>query len=70
MKTRIGEMLHKVQKEYRADVLGLGDHVRIHYPRMWVKWKHDWDDIFADADIRYNLKLEVKEFGTTSLQAK
>ncbi|WP_374018421.1 Ger(x)C family spore germination protein [Paenibacillus thiaminolyticus] len=70
MQARIANMLHKVQKEYRADVLGLGDYVRIHYPRMWVKWKQDWDDLFADAEIRYNLTLKVKEFGTTSIKAK
>ncbi|BFH66359.1 Ger(x)C family spore germination protein [Paenibacillus dendritiformis] len=70
MEARIADMLHKVQKEYRADVLRLGDHVRIHYPRLWTKWKKDWDEIFADAEIRCNVRLKVKEFGTTSIKAK
>ncbi|WP_240764932.1 Ger(x)C family spore germination protein [Paenibacillus dendritiformis] len=70
VEARIAKMLHKVQKEYRADVLLLGDYVRIHYPRMWTKWKKDWDDIFADAEIRCYLTLKVKEFGTTSIKTK
>ncbi|MCM3342631.1 Ger(x)C family spore germination C-terminal domain-containing protein [Paenibacillus sp. MER TA 81-3] len=37
VKQRIGKMLHKVQKEYRADVIGLGEQVRIQYPRVWKK---------------------------------
>ncbi|WP_325175850.1 Ger(x)C family spore germination C-terminal domain-containing protein [Paenibacillus profundus] len=68
VKQRIGKMLHKVQKEYRADVIGLGEQVRIHYPRVWEKIKGDWDDIFADASIRYSVKAKVKEFGTTSIK--
>ncbi|WP_336245731.1 Ger(x)C family spore germination protein [Paenibacillus apiarius] len=68
VKQRIDEMLHKVQKEYRADVIGLGEQVRIHYPRTWEKIKGEWDDIFADASIRYNVNVTVKEFGTTSIK--
>nr|WP_019420318.1 Ger(x)C family spore germination C-terminal domain-containing protein [Paenibacillus sp. OSY-SE] len=70
VKQRIGKMLHKVQKEYCADVIGLGEQVRIHYPRVWEKIKGDWDDIFADASIRYSVKAKVKEFGTTSIKIK
>ncbi|BFH17364.1 Ger(x)C family spore germination protein [Paenibacillus melissococcoides] len=70
VEARISGMLQKVQKEYRADVLGLGDHVRIHYPRQWARIKKNWDDIFADATIRYSVKLNVKEFGTTSAQTR
>jgi len=65
---RIDKMLHKVQKVYRADVIGLDQYVRIYYPRIWEKIKKDWDDMFANATIRYSVKVNIKEFGTTSIK--
>ncbi|WP_227793511.1 Ger(x)C family spore germination protein [Paenibacillus guangzhouensis] len=64
---RIDKMLHRVQKEYRADAIGLSEYVRIYYPRAWQTIKKDWDDSFAEATIRYQVKVNVKEFGTTSI---
>ncbi|WP_324254082.1 Ger(x)C family spore germination protein [Paenibacillus sp. 1001270B_150601_E10] len=64
---RIERLLHKAQKEYRADILGLNEYVKIHYPRKWEKMKLDWDDRFAEAAIRYSVNVTVKEFGTTSI---
>jgi len=67
IRQRIDKMLHRVQKEYRADVIGLREYVRIYYPRAWETMKKDWDDKFAEATIRYQVKVNVKEFGTTSI---
>ncbi|WP_195574475.1 Ger(x)C family spore germination protein [Paenibacillus sp. 1001270B_150601_E10] len=65
---RMEKMLQKVQKEYRADVIGLGEYVRIYYPQTWQQIKNDWDDNFAEASIRYDVRVTVKEFGTTSIK--
>lgn len=70
MSKRIDELLNKAQKEYRADVIGLGEYVRIYYPRTWEKIKSNWDDVFAEAEIRYQIKAKVKEFGTTSIKVQ
>ncbi|MBR2570214.1 MAG: spore gernimation protein GerC, partial [Paenibacillus sp.] len=56
--------------EYRADVIGLSEYVRIYYPRTWEKIKSNWDDVFAEAEIRYQIKAKVKEFGTTSIKVQ
>nr|WP_051106899.1 Ger(x)C family spore germination protein [Paenibacillus terrigena] len=68
VRKRIDKMLHRIQKEYRADVIGLDQYVRIYYPRTWEKIKKDWDDKFANASIRYRVKVKIKEFGTTSIK--
>lgn len=70
MSKRIDELLNKAQKEYRADVIGLSEYVRIYYPRTWEKIKSNWDDVFAEAEIRYQIKAKVKEFGTTSIKVQ
>ncbi|MCB4340573.1 spore germination receptor protein GerAC [Bacillus subtilis] len=55
----------KLQKEIKADVTGLGNEVRIHYPQKWKKISRKWDDdYFSNAEIDYRVNVIVRDFGT------
>ncbi|MED4557531.1 Ger(x)C family spore germination protein [Bacillus subtilis] len=55
----------KLQKEIKADVTGLGNQVRIHYPQKWKKISRKWDDdYFSNAEIDYRVNVIVRDFGT------
>ncbi|MGN2617721.1 spore germination receptor protein GerAC [Bacillus stercoris] len=55
----------KLQKEIKADVTGLGNEVRIHYPQKWNKISRKWDDdYFSNAEIDYRVNVIVRDFGT------
>ncbi|MDO7908061.1 Ger(x)C family spore germination protein [Paenibacillus sp. JX-17] len=61
---QINEVIQKLQKEIRADVVGFGDQVRIKYPRQWKKLKDNWDETFAEARITYDFKLNLEGYGS------
>lgn len=55
--------LNKIQKEYKTDVAGFGKRFSIEHPKQWKKVKDDWDELFSEADIRYDVKLKITEMG-------
>lgn len=70
IKELVAKLLNKLQKEYHADVLGFGDKLRIAYPRLWVQEKKNWDETFSTAAIRYDVKVTIREFGTSNMQER
>ncbi|MCY8309365.1 Ger(x)C family spore germination protein [Bacillus vallismortis] len=55
----------KLQKEIKADVTGLGNEVRIHYPQKWKEISSKWDDeYFSNAEIDYRVNVIIRDFGT------
>ncbi|MGF7534169.1 Ger(x)C family spore germination protein [Bacillus mexicanus] len=55
----------KLQEDIKADVTGLGNEVRIHYPQKWSKIARKWDDeYFSNAEIDYRIHVVVRDFGT------
>ncbi|GJM79960.1 spore germination protein GerC [Paenibacillus sp. HMSSN-139] len=61
--TRIGEVLDKVQKEWRADIFGFGDAFYRKYPKVWnQELKKQWDDRFPYLPVR--ITVQVKVVGT------
>jgi len=61
----VKNVLDKTQQEYKADVLGFGDQLRIEYPKVWEKVKEDWDHTFSKIPIKYTIKLTIKDYGTS-----
>ncbi|MED3573112.1 Ger(x)C family spore germination protein [Cytobacillus praedii] len=62
----VKNVLDKIQKEYQADVSGFGNKLRIEYPRVWEKKKKDWDQTFSEVPINCEVKLTIKDYGTSS----
>ncbi|MGM0882825.1 MAG: Ger(x)C family spore germination protein [Bacillota bacterium] len=55
--------LDKIQKKYKADVVGFGTRLNIEHPKHWQKVKQDWDNVFSEVPITYKVKLNITEMG-------
>ena len=54
-----------MQKEYKVDVAGFGNQLRIKRPRVWMRVKDNWDQTFSEVPINYDVKLMIKDYGTS-----
>lgn len=62
VKRLAGQALKKIQKQYKADVAGFGDQLRIQYPRVWQKVKKDWDKEFSRATVNVDVKVTLRDY--------
>ncbi|MDM5309786.1 Ger(x)C family spore germination protein [Peribacillus frigoritolerans] len=65
VKRLVRNSLEKMQKEYQVDVAGFGRRLRIENPKVWKKVKKDWDQTFSETPININVKLAIKDYGTS-----
>ncbi|SEM81734.1 Ger(x)C family spore germination protein [Lihuaxuella thermophila] len=70
VRRQVGRSLHKIHQEYRADVAGFGNQLRIRYPEVWEKVKKDWDNEFSRARVNYTVKVQIRDFGTQGTKQK
>ncbi|WP_098747279.1 Ger(x)C family spore germination protein [Paenibacillus sp. EZ-K15] len=61
----VKNVLDKIQHEYRTDVAGFGNKLRIKYPHVWKNAKKDWDQTFSEVPIKYEVKITIKDYGTS-----
>ncbi|MEC3609242.1 Ger(x)C family spore germination protein [Bacillus glycinifermentans] len=54
----------KMQKEYKADLAGFGNELRIKHPRLWDKLKNNWDERFTEIPITIHVQFTIKDYGT------
>ena len=57
--------VEKMQKEYKVDVAGFGNQLRIKRPRVWMRVKANWDQTFSEVPINYEVKLMIKDYGAS-----
>jgi spore germination protein KC len=55
-------LVEKLQKEFGADVLGLGERVRAHKPATW-KSINDWHTAFTDARFQFEVQVKIRRTG-------
>ncbi|ODG89658.1 hypothetical protein BED47_14675 [Gottfriedia luciferensis] len=53
----------KLQNEYKTDVAGFGNEVRIQYPKQWKKMSKNWDELFSKAKINYDVHITIRDYG-------
>ncbi|WP_071459633.1 Ger(x)C family spore germination protein [Bacillus massilinigeriensis] len=63
MEQRLTQALKMTQKKYKADVIGLGERLRIKYPRTWEKVKSNWDSTFANVPVTYSVEVNITDYG-------
>ncbi|MCY8577970.1 Ger(x)C family spore germination protein [Bacillus haynesii] len=66
VKLLVEQITEKMQREYKADLAGFGDEVRIQYPSLWRKLKKNWDEVFTEIPIQYDVNITIEEFGSQS----
>lgn len=70
VKRLVRNVLEKMQKEYQVDIAGFGNQLRIKNPKVWKKVKKNWDQTFSKTPIHYNVKLTIKDYGTSGSSKK
>lgn len=60
LRAKIESVLKKAQKDYRVDLLKLGDRLRNQYPREWRKLKGDWPAAFSEAKMTVEVRTKIK----------
>lgn len=63
VKRLVNRTTKKMQKEYKVDVGGFGNQLRIHYPKVWEKEKKDWDQKFSKVPIEYHVNVKIQDYG-------
>ncbi|MGZ0039559.1 Ger(x)C family spore germination protein [Paenibacillus ottowii] len=63
---RIKSLMHKLQAEYKVDVAGFGDHLKIEKPQVWKKVKDDWDYKFSKIPVTFDIKLTITDLGSSA----
>ncbi|MEG7354135.1 Ger(x)C family spore germination protein [Bacillus inaquosorum] len=68
VKKIVGHVLKKIQQDYKADVAGFDESLRLEHPDLWKKVKKNWDDTFSKADITYSVNTTITHYGTVKTQ--
>ncbi len=66
LQERILSIIHRVQKDYHADIFGFGELIHERMPQTWKKVKENWGQEFAELDVVVNSKVIIKSSGQTS----
>ncbi|ARC59050.1 Ger(x)C family spore germination protein [Bacillus licheniformis] len=68
VKKSMEDITKKMKTEYKADLAGFGNELRIKHPRLWEKLKKNWDETFTDIPITFHVQIAIKEYGTVGDQ--
>ncbi|WP_163100429.1 Ger(x)C family spore germination protein [Peribacillus alkalitolerans] len=63
VKRLVEKVTKKMQEEYKVDVAGFGNRLRIEYPKLWEKVKKNWDQEFSTIPVNYHVNITVKDYG-------
>ncbi|KTD83317.1 Ger(x)C family spore germination protein [Paenibacillus etheri] len=66
LQERILSIIHRVQKDYHADIFGFGELIHERMPQTWKKVKENWGQEFSELDVVVNSKVIIKSSGQTS----
>ncbi|UQZ34694.1 hypothetical protein C2I18_14880 [Paenibacillus sp. PK3_47] len=59
-------VIHKLQREYHADIFGLGEVVHENLPGTWAGIKDHWGREFSTLDVKVSSKVVIKSTAKTS----
>jgi spore germination protein len=65
VKHLVQNVTKKMQEEYKVEVAGFGNQLRIEYPKLWEKVKGDWDQKFTTIPVNYYVDITIKDYGNT-----
>jgi spore germination protein KC len=55
--------LNKAQKELKTDIFGFGEAIHRKYPKVWEKFKDDWNNIFPDLPVNITVEVSTNQLG-------
>lgn len=63
LKSKIENIISKVQKEFGADIFGFGNCFYRDLPNVWREKKGEWETLFKDLKVKVEAKVEIKHTG-------
>lgn len=66
IKKQLNQTIHKVQNEFKVDIFGFGTTIHRQHPKVWQRYKKDWNKHFSSMDINLQIKVKIIHTGTIS----
>lgn len=63
IKEQLLKIIKKIQKEYNADILGIGEYLSKYEPEIWEDYKKDWDKKFRNIMIKIEVDAKIRRIG-------
>ncbi|MFB9276698.1 Ger(x)C family spore germination protein [Cohnella cellulosilytica] len=54
----------KVQKQFNVDIFGLGEVLHRRHPKIWKKYKRDWDEHFKETPVTVQANVKLRRVGS------
>ncbi|WP_409344900.1 Ger(x)C family spore germination protein [Paenibacillus sp. MBLB4367] len=64
LKAMIDKTVHRVQKEYKADIFGFGETINRSHPNVWKEHESDWEEAFAALPVHVKVDFKIRRTGT------
>lgn len=58
--------IHKVQKDFKADIFGFGEHMERQNYSRFQETKDDWNEEFARANFKVNVNTKIRRTGLST----
>ncbi|WP_138750909.1 Ger(x)C family spore germination protein [Paenibacillus sinopodophylli] len=66
LKKMIDNLMWKMQTKYKVDVAGFGKHLSIKYPHKWKEVKGNWDEVFSQVPVTFDITFKITDFGSST----
>ncbi|MES5938263.1 MULTISPECIES: Ger(x)C family spore germination protein [unclassified Bacillus cereus group] len=53
----------KLAQNEKSDVLGFGEVLNLSHPKVWNKWKHDWNHTFSESKVDVTVNVVIHHSG-------
>ncbi|MDR7857580.1 Ger(x)C family spore germination protein [Tissierella sp.] len=63
MEKEINHTLEVLQKEHKADVIGVREYISKFHPKIWKEVSQDWDEVFSEMEIEVNVTPRLRRVG-------
>jgi len=63
IRNRVDRALAHIQKNMKADVFGIGNAFRKHYPKQWKQAMGNWEQVFPEVEIRSDVNVRIVHTG-------
>ena len=63
IKKEIRDVFDILQMEYKVDIIGLKDQLKLKYPKVWKEIKEDYEKIFEEAEIEIDVNISIRRIG-------
>lgn len=63
LENEINKTLEILQKDNKADAIGMGEYISKFHPKIWKEVEKDWDEVFSEMDIEVKVTPKIRRRG-------